>query len=97
MAGTVEKSAMRSEGKKIGGCLRIRKLSTGMIMVILTCLIIPYFVLSGILITVYTRRNNRQVEQTVTSSYENGGALVVPEMLPPMHGDISRIKLPWDK
>ena len=30
-------------------------------------------------------------------SYENGGALVVPEMLPPMHGDISRIKLPWDK
>ena len=30
-------------------------------------------------------------------SYENGGALVVPEMLPPMHGDISRIKTPWDK
>ena len=30
-------------------------------------------------------------------SYENGGVLVVPEMLPPMHGDISRIKLPWDK
>ena len=30
-------------------------------------------------------------------SYENGGALVVPELLPPMHGDISRIKLPWDK
>ena len=25
-------------------------------------------------------------------SYENGGALVVPEMLPPMHGDISFIK-----
>ena len=25
------------------------------------------------------------------------GALVVPELLPPMHGDISRIKLPWDK
>ena len=24
-------------------------------------------------------------------SYENGGALVVPEMLPPMHGDITRI------
>ena len=30
-------------------------------------------------------------------SYENGGALVVPEMLPPMHGDVSRIKTPWDK
>lgn len=24
-------------------------------------------------------------------SYENGGALVVPEMLPPMHGDITRV------
>ena len=24
-------------------------------------------------------------------SYENGGALVVPEMLPPLHGDISRV------
>lgn len=28
----------------------------------------------------------------VIKSYENGGALVVPEMLPPMHGDISFIK-----
>jgi len=28
-------------------------------------------------------------------SYENGGALVVPEMLPPLHGDASRIKTPW--
>jgi len=28
-------------------------------------------------------------------SYENGGALVVPEMLPPLHGDVSRIKTPW--
>ena len=27
----------------------------------------------------------------VIKSYENGGALVVPEMLPPMHGDITRI------
>ena len=71
---------MRSEGKKIGGCLRIRKLSTGMIMVILTCLIIPYFVLSGILITSYTRRNNRQIEQNVTAAYENGGALVAENL-----------------
>ena len=39
----------------------------------------------------------RRLQGNHIKSYENGGALVVPEMLPPMHGDISRIKLPWDK
>ena len=63
-----------------GNHFRIRKLTSGMIMVILTCWIIPYFVLSGILITAYTRRNDRQIEQNITSSCENGGALVADHL-----------------
>ena len=54
---------MENTGKKRG-----HKLTSGMVRVIVTCWIIPYIVLSAVLIFAYTRRHLQQVEQTISAS-----------------------------
>ena len=58
-----------------------RKLTSGMIRVILTFQIIPYIILSAVLIRFYSERNQRQIENTVLSSMENAGTLVMDNIL----------------
>ena len=57
-----------------------RSLTSGMIRVILTCQIIPYIVLSAVLIFVYIERNSRQVENTLRSSMESAGRIVIENL-----------------
>ena len=57
-----------------------RRLTSGMIRVILTCWIIPYIVLSAALIRVSIVRNSRQVENTLHSSMESAGRTVMENL-----------------
>ncbi|MBQ7370871.1 MAG: histidine kinase [Blautia sp.] len=53
-----------------------RSLATGMVRMILTYMLIPYIVLSAVLIHIYTIRNQRHIESTVTTSLENTGKTI---------------------
>ena len=57
------------------------RLAAGMVRVILICWIIPYFVLSTVLIRVSVERNNRQVENTLQSSMESAGLIMMENVL----------------
>ena len=59
---------------------RSRRLTSGMIMVILTCWIIPYIVLSAVLIRVSIVRSSRQAENTLQSSMESAGHIVIEKL-----------------
>ena len=48
-----------------------------MVRVILFCMIIPYIVLSAVLIGINTSHNRRQIEETVVSSLESAGNTIV--------------------
>ena len=51
------------------------KLTTGMIMIILTCWIIPYIVLSSVLIAIFDNRSQQQIGRTVNTAMENAGVI----------------------
>lgn len=57
------------------------RLTAGMVKVILICWIIPYLVLSGVLIRVSVVRNARQAENTLRSSMESAGRIVMENIL----------------
>ena len=57
------------------------RLTAGMVKVILICWIIPYLVLSAVLIRVSVVRNARQVENTLRSSMESAGRIVMENVL----------------
>ena len=59
---------------------RSRRLTSGMVMVILTCWIIPYIVLSAVLIRVSIVRSSRQAENTLQSSMESAGHIVIEKL-----------------
>ena len=59
---------------------RSRSLTSGMIRVILTCQVIPYIVLSAVLFFVFIERNSRQVENTLRSSMESSGRIVMENL-----------------
>ena len=67
-------------GMKIRKKEKPRRLTSGMIRVILTCWIIPYIVLSAALIRVSIVRNSRQVENTLHSSMESAGRTVMENL-----------------
>ena len=67
---------------------RPRKLTSGMVWVIVTFQIIPYIILSAVLIRFYSVRNYRQTENTVITSMENAGTLVMENILSAI--DLSR-------
>ncbi len=53
-----------------------RKLTSGMILVILTCWIIPYIVVSAALIMAYNKRNLQEITSTVTTAMESSGTII---------------------
>ena len=57
-----------------------RKLRTGMIRVILTCWIVPYIVVSSVLMLFFDRYSHQQIGQTVCSSLENA-AMIIEEKI----------------
>ncbi len=57
------------------------RLAAGMIRVILICFIIPYLVLSAVLIRVSVVRNTRQAENTLRSSVESAGRIVMENII----------------
>ena len=57
-----------------------RRLTSGMVKVILTCWIIPYIVLSAVLIRVSIVRSSRQAENTLQSSMESAGHIVMENL-----------------
>ena len=56
---------------------RPRRLTSGMVKVILTCWIIPYLVLSAVLVRVSVDRSASQAENTLRSSMESAGRIVM--------------------
>ena len=60
---------------------RPRRLTTGMIKVILLCWILPYIILSAVLIAVSARRSTLQAENTLRSSMEGAGQIVMDDVL----------------
>ena len=60
---------------------RTRKLTTGMIRIILLCWVIPYLVISSALIQTYSRRNRRQISDTVCSAMDNAGRIITEKIV----------------
>lgn len=57
-----------------------RKLTTGMVWVILTSWIIPYIVLSSVLVIAYGRRSQNQIGKTVCTAMENAGRITADKI-----------------
>ena len=53
--------------------MKKRKLSSGMVRVILTCWIIPYIAVSCVLFLFFHRHSARQLGSTVNTAMENAG------------------------
>ena len=59
---------------------RKRKLSSGMIRVILTCWIIPYIAVSSVLLLLYNRYSQQQIGRTVCTAMENTGRIMADKI-----------------
>ena len=57
-----------------------RKLSSGMVWVILTCWIIPYVAMSLVLMLFYERNSQQQTGKTICSEMENAGLLTADKI-----------------
>ncbi len=60
--------------------IKSRKLTSGMVRVILTCWIIPYIVISSVLVLAYNRRSQNQIDKTVCTAMENAGRITADKI-----------------
>ena len=60
--------------------MKKRKLSTGMIRVILTCWIFPYIAISCVLLLFYNRHTQEQIGRSVCTAMENAGLVTADKL-----------------